>query len=215
MDALVILGSTFSFLFRAMVAQPYIIPSASMAPTLETGDYIWAAKFPYGYSNLSLPCGEMLPAFTYAKTGPARGDVVVYRPPRDPSTDYVARIMGLPGDTISVRSGVAYINGTAVSKTAAGTYSGALAEFDGGRLFTETLPEGRHYTVLDMLDDDFTDNTEPKTVPDGHYFVMGDNRDNSNDSRFGAGFVPGANIVGKVFTAITWPDGRFTMRDVE
>lgn len=215
MDAIVILGSTFSFLFRAMVAQPYLIPSNAMAPTLESGDYIWAAKFSYGYSNYSLPYGEMLPAFTYARIGPQRGDVIVFRPAGNPSADYVMRVVGLPGDTISMKDGTAYINGTATPREAAGTYSGNLTEYMGGRLFAETLPGGRRHAVLDMVDDDFTDNAEPRTVPAGHYFVMGDNRDNSNDSRFTTAFVPEANIVGKVYAAITWPDGKFTMRDVK
>src|SRR5690348_12321136 len=130
MDALVIVGHTFSFLFRAMVAQPYIVPSASMAPTLEVGDYVWAAKFAYGWNNLSLPFGEALPAFSYAKTSPERGDVVVYRLPESPSINQLGRIIGLPGDRVSMKDGVVFINGRAVAKEAAGRYSGTSSEFE-------------------------------------------------------------------------------------
>lgn len=215
MDLGIILTSTFAFLFRALVAQPFDIPSAAMAPTLEPRDYVWATKFSYGYSNLSLPSGEMLPAFTFAKTAPQRGDVVIFGLPSNPSVDYIKRVIGLPGDTIAVKSGVVIINGTAVAKEAVGAYSGALAEFKDGRLFAETLPEGKRYTVLDMVDDEFTDNMDSVTIPPGHYFVMGDNRDNSSDSRFGVGFLPEANIIAKVVVIVTWPGGKFTMRDVK
>lgn len=215
MDALFILGSTFNFLVRVLVAQPYDIPSAAMAPTLETGDYVWAVKFAYGYSNLSLPLGENLPAFTYAKTEPRRGDVVVFRPAGFPSVNYVMRVVGLAGDTVAMRGGIVYINGAAVPLTAAGAYSGALEDYAGGRLYWETLPGGRRHKVLDTVDAGFADDTEAKTVPAGHYFVLGDNRDNSNDSRFSTGVVPGANIIAKVVLSVTWPAGRYTAHAIE
>jgi len=217
-DGMTILGTTFAFFFRALVAQPYDIPASSMAPTLEVGDYVWATKFSYGYSNHSLPLGGILPAFTYGKTAPARGDVVIFRLPADHSTDYVKRVIGLPGDTVQIRNGVTYLNGTALARTRSGLYQGPALEMAAegtAETFAETLPGGRHYTIMEMTTPTMGDDTEIFTVPEGHYFMLGDNRDNSNDSRFSVGFVPEANIIGKVVVAITWPNGRFTSRDVK
>lgn len=214
MEPSVVLTSTFAFFFRALVAQPFSVPSSAMAPTLEPGDYLWASKFAYGYSNFSLPFGHVLPTFTYAKSAPRRGDVVVFRLPSDPSVEYIKRIVGLPGDRVQIKDGVTYLNGTALARTAAGDYPGG-ADFKGGHLFTETLPDGRNYVVLDSADDPSTDNTDEVTVPRGHYFVMGDNRDNTNDSRFGVGFVPEANIFAKAMIVVTWPNGRYTAHDVK
>lgn len=216
MDA--ILASTFALLFRALLAQPFTIPSASMAPTIEVGDYIWSSKFSYGYSNLSLPMGEMLPAFTFARTGPQRGDVVIFRLPSNPSIDYIKRVIGLPGDTVQIRNGITYLNGTALKREPTGSYDGPAGPFPEdieARTFTETLPGGRSYAIIEMTEETIGDDTAVFDVPPGHYFVMGDNRDNASDSRFGVGFVPEANIIGKALVAITWPGGKFTMRDVK
>ena len=214
MDPGVIVTSTFAFFFRVFVAQPFSVPSSAMAPTLEPGDYLWASKFAYGYSNFSLPFGHILPTFTYAKSAPRRGDVVVFRLPSDPSVEYIMRIVGLPGDKVQLKGGITYLNGTALAQTEAGSYPGG-ADFEGGKLLIEKLPDGRQHTILDSVDDPFMDNAGAVTVPSGHYFVMGDNRDNANDSRFGVGFVPEANIVAKVLVAVTWPGGKFTMREVK
>jgi signal peptidase I len=213
-----ILAGTFVFLFRALVAQPFLTPSASMAPTLEVGDYLWTSKFSYGYSNYSFPFGAVLPAFTFGKTGPARGDVVVFALPSDPSTDYVKRVVGLPGDTVQVREGVTYLNGVALTREAAGSYdleaASALGEGTVSKVI-ETLPDGRSYAIIEMPGWSAGDDTRLFTVPPGHYFVMGDNRDNSSDSRFHTvGFVPTANIHSKVVAVFTWPDGKFNRRDL-
>ena len=117
-----ILASTFAFFFRALVAQPFTVPATSMAPTIELDDYVWASKFSYGYSNFSLPFGEMLPEFSYARTEPHRGDVVVFRYPADPSIDYVKRVIGLPGDKVQVKGGVTYLNGEPLKRQPEGSY---------------------------------------------------------------------------------------------
>jgi len=217
MDGITILGGAFALLFRALVAQPFTIPASSMAPTLEVGDYVWATKFSYGYSNFSLPYGQAWPAFTYARTGPRRGDVIVFRPAEQPSTDYVKRVIGLPGDTVQVKEGIVWLNGAALARKPAGTHDAqaGMNEEETMQRFVETLPDGRSYEVIEMAVMSMGDNTGIFTVPAGHYFVMGDNRDNSDDSRFSLGFVPEANIYAKVVVAITWPNGQFTRRDVK
>ncbi|MGV3549114.1 signal peptidase I [Rhizobium sp.] len=206
---------TAALLFRSFVAQPFTIPASSMAPTVELGDYVVVAKFSYGYSNFSLPLGENLPAFSYAKVGPARGDVVVFRLPADPSIDYIKRVIGLPGDTVQVKNGIVHLNGRPLAREPAGLYEIPTLSGEKAEKFVETLPEGRSYTVMEIEASSPGDNTPVFEVPEGHYLVLGDNRDNSNDSRFSVGFVPEDTIIGKAIVAITWPDGKFTMRDIK
>ena len=218
MDPSVVLTSTFAFFFRALVAQPFAIPSGAMMPTLEVGDYAVATKFSYGYNNFSLPLGEMFPEFAYARTQARRGDVVIFRLPDDRSIDYVMRIVGLPGDTIQMKAGITYLNGIALKREAAGRYRSADQEsraYHDAPLFREFTPDGISYTVLELMDGAQGDDTKTFSVPPDHYFVMGDNRDNSNDSRFSVGYVPAANVYAKVVVAVSWPDGKFTKRDVK
>jgi signal peptidase I len=214
MDPLSLLSGTLAIVFRAFVAQPFTIPSGSMTPTLEVGDYIWVAKYAYGYSNFSLPLGSVLPVFTYARTLPARGDVVVFRLPSDPDVDYVMRVVGLPGETIELRRGVVLIDGKPLPHAQRGRYQGSDPAYAGAVIREETLPEGRTYSTLDAIPDSRSDEAGPVKIPEGHVFVLGDNRDNANDSRFGVGFVPVANIVGKVVAAVQWPGGAYTSRPV-
>jgi signal peptidase I len=193
-------------LVRGLVVQPFSIPSGAMMPTLEVGDYMVATKFSYGFKYFSLPYGRFLPEFSIAQASPKRGDVVIFRLPSDPSIDYVMRVVGLPGQTVQVTNGITYINGTALRREPAGKYDSADSEFaayQDAPLFREYTPEGSSYVVLELDENSEGDNTELFTVPDGHYFVMGDNRDNSSDSRYGVGYVPEAYIYAKATVVIS------------
>ena len=185
---------------RTFAYEPFNIPSGSMIPTLLVGDYLFVSKFSYGYSRFSLPFAPNLFQGRIFGRLPARGDVAVFKFPRDNQTDYIKRIIGLPGDRIQVRAGQLYINGTIVPRTPGGQY---LAE-DGSlrviaQLYHETLPNGVKHDILKMSDEGYANNTPEFRVPENHVFVMGDNRDNSADSRFmdAVGFVPLENLVGR------------------
>jgi signal peptidase I len=204
-----------ALIVRVFFFQPFNIPSGSMKSTLLVGDYLFVSKMSYGYSRYSLPGGYNLFEGRIFSSTPNRGDVVVFKLPRDPATDFIKRVVGLPGDEIQVRDGVLYINGQAVPKKFVGEWE---SEDEYGRVsryrrFEETLPTNdmkpggvKHFTLDKEADSQF-DNTSVYKVPEGHYFMMGDNRDESNDSRArsSVGFIPHDHLVGRA--QIIWFSG--------
>jgi signal peptidase I len=187
---------------RSILFESFHIPSKSMMPTLLVGDCLFVSKFSYGYSRYSFPFG--IPAFEgrFFTTLPNRGDVVVFKLPTDNQTDYIKRVIGLPGDHIQVIHRVVYINGEPVGRRQIEDYvesdgHGNIQHFD---QFIETLPNGVEHPVLEQQGlETIADNTPQYIVPAHHYFMMGDNRDNSRDSRFlgAVGYVPVENLVGR------------------
>ncbi len=187
---------------RVAAFEPFSIPSGSMVPTLLVGDYLFVSKFSYGYSRYSLPFGlPLLPPTRVFFSEPERGDVAVFKLPADNSTDFIKRVVGLPGDTIQVRDGILQINGIPVERRKIDDFihERVPGQFVRMTQYVETLPGGREHLIVEETDDGgLSDNTPVFTVPEYHYFMMGDNRDNSNDSRFGGvGFVPRENLVGR------------------
>lgn len=182
---------------RSIFFEPFHIPSSSMKPNLLVGDYIFVAKYSYGYSRYSFPFGINFFSGRIWQSAPKRGDVVVFRLPSDPKINYVKRLIGLPGDQIQMRDGTVYINDQEVKKV----FDSNFSDDDGEKIkiFFETLPEGKIIQTLDQTPKSSQDNTGIYEVPQGHYFMMGDNRDNSQDSRFlsQVGYVPEENLVGR------------------
>ena len=217
---------------RSFVVQPFNIPSGSMLPTLYIGDYLLVAKWPYGFSRYSFPFG--FPSFNGRLLShvPARGDVVVFHHPSE-KADLIKRVIGLPGDTVAVRDGRLILNGKLVTRTklppvkvpltanspckvsppavqAIAVGPGAAACFYPAYL--EALPGGASYTVLDQVDHGPADDFGPVRVPSGHVFLMGDNRDDSLDSRFpafegGIGMVPMEDLIGRALVTFWSTDG--------
>ena len=186
---------------RILAYEPFNIPSGSMIPTLLEGDYLFVSKFSYGYSRYSLPFGLPLFGGRIFSGEPERGDVAVFKLPRDNSTDYIKRIVGLPGDTVQVKGGILHINGTPVKRKLVGEVeAGSVTGYPVTvKEYVETLPNGVEHRIRERSDRDALDNTPVYKVPAGHFFAMGDNRDSSQDSRVLAavGYIPYENLVGR------------------
>ncbi len=221
-------------LVRSLFAAPFSIPSESMLPRLMVGDYLFVAKWPYGWSRHSFPFSLAPIEGRIGGAAPARGDVIVFKTPGDNRTDYIKRLIGLPGDQIRMRHGQLILNGEPVPKLRVADFLDpvtpnspckplpgsriTLARLPGGGSacryprYRETLPGGRSYDVLD-LGDTAADDTITFVVPENHYFLMGDNRDRSADSRFpaepggGIGYVPAENLVGRAWVSFFSTDG--------
>ena len=196
----VVLAVLIAVVIRSFWLEPFRIPSGSMYPTLRVGDYLFVSKYSYGYSRYSFPFG--LPIFEgrLKYKEPQRGDVVVFKFPQNTHTDFIKRIIGLPGDRVQVKEGRLYINGELVEREKNGRYVideyVAMPEFY--KQYTETLPNGVVHQILEISDKErIVDNTEEFLVPEDAFFMMGDNRDRSDDSRISVGFVPKENLVGK------------------
>lgn len=216
---IVIEALLIAMVVRVFFYQPFNIPSGSMKETLLVGDYLFVSKLSYGYSKYSFTSSLDLFNGRFFAAEPKRGDVIVFKLPRDNSTDYIKRLIGLPGDEIVVRGGVVFINGKEVPRVADGEF---VTREDGGpprriKRYKETLPNGVSYHVLDSEPSGPFDNVGPYKVPEGHYFMMGDNRDNSTDSRaqWGVGYVPYENLIGRAevifFSAAVDEPGAFSL----
>lgn len=224
---------------RSFVYEPFNIPSESMLPTLMVGDYLFVAKWPYGYGRFTLPLGLPLFDGRVFDRAPRRGDVIVFKSPRDNRTDFIKRVIGVPGDTVRLRGGQVEVNGRLLPKRRIADVVVALGEAAdcssgpgrpdfhardaSGRSvcrfprFAETI-DGRDYAVLDQIDGDLRDDTLPVRVPAGSYFVLGDNRDDSADSRLtvaegGVGLVPASNLIGRATRVFFSVDGSAQLSD--
>jgi signal peptidase I len=222
---LVVTGGLMLFAGTA-IGQPFIVPSGSMEPTLMIGDEIAAAKYAYGYGPYSAPFGVIPIKGRVLDSPPERGDIVVFAKPGDTKQTYVKRLIGLPGDHIQMRAGRLFINGQEVERRAVARMTVAIGGMQlPATKYVETLPNGRTHDIIKAANGPL-DDTEEFAVPPGHYFMMGDNRDNSLDSRVspedgGVGYVPAENLIGRVSRVLfsitpnsSWLDAITDPRDL-
>jgi signal peptidase I len=205
---------------RVLLFQPFTIPSASMEPNLYEGDYVVVTKFSYGYSRHSIPFSPPIFKGRIFSKAPQRGDIAVFKTPRDNHTDLIKRVIGLPGDRIQMKQGLLYINDKQVPRVQLPSVREDVGEGYVREVarFQETLPNGKSYVAQDFGPDGQLDNTEVYTVPPGDYFMMGDNRDNSADSRVppeagGVGYLPAENLVGRAqIVLMSWNKGASLLK---
>jgi len=200
---IIIQALLIALVVRTVLFQPFNIPSGSLIPTLLVGDYVMVSKYSYGWSRFSVPLiSTVLPSGRLWGTPPQRGDIAVFKLPKDNSTDFIKRVIGLPGDHIQMKNGLLFINGVVAPREPDGTF---LVKDEFGRdkavpRYIETLPNGVKHPIIEVDNDSgYYSNTPEYVVPEGHYFMMGDNRENSDDSRDlnEVGYVPFENFVGK------------------
>lgn len=210
----VIYALLIALVLRVLLFQPFTIPSASMEPTLLEGDYIIVSKYSYGFSKHSIPLSPPLFSGRILGQQPQRGDIIVFKLPRDNTTDYIKRLVGLPGDHVQVKRGTVFINDKPVGQMPQGQTTIDLGGFmTKADVIKETNPAGKSYLTYSVDPSAPPENTDVYVVPEGQYFMMGDNRDNSLDSRFpkendGVGFVPFENLEGKAqIILLSWSHG--------
>ena len=209
----IVIAIFIALLIRSFVAEPFNIPSGSMKPNLLVGDFIFVSKWSYGYSRHSLPFSlPIIPKKIFGKL-PERGDVVVFKTPQDNRTDYIKRVIGLPGDKIRIIEGQIEINGSLILRKKIDDFVDVASTGNKKRIrkYLEYFNESE-FEVIDITNSGIVDNTQQYIVPDEHFFVMGDNRDNSQDSRFIniVGYIPAKNLVGKAeFIFFSLENSRF------
>jgi len=209
----VVFALLIALVLRTLLFQPFTIPSASMEPNLSEGDYIVVSKWSYGYSKHAIPYSPPVFEGRILNKAPERGDIAVFKLPSDNKTDYIKRVIGVPGDRVQMINNVLHINGEPVENVV--VTGEQMADMFNGQTVTtlrETLPGGRSYQIQDFGPNYSLDNTPVFEVPEGYYFMMGDNRDNSIDSReqsaMGVGLVPAENLIGKAeMILFSWEEG--------
>ncbi len=209
----ILIAIFIALLIRSFIFEPFNIPSGSMKPNLLVGDFIFVSKYSYGFSKHSLPFSIPLIPGKIFSNKPERGDVVVFKTPENNRTDYIKRVIGLPGDKIEIKNGIIFINGSEILRKKLNDFIDTDNKTSNKRvrMYNEYF-FNREINILDITDNGIVDNTQLFNVPESHFFVMGDNRDNSQDSRFisTVGFIPYENLVGKAqFIFFSLENARF------